>query len=78
MIGNAILYIIIWIAVIVVGYYLICGVAKLTENKDKPGEGSCVGGCLFWIIVLGGVAIIAYFFYALGGENPSLNSPFRR
>ena len=77
MIGNSILYIFIWIAVIVVGYLLICGVAKVVK-EDKPGEGSALGGCLAWIIILGGLAILIYAFYALGGENPSLNSPFRK
>lgn len=76
MIGNAILYVLIWIAVIVVGYLLICGVAKIVK-EDKPGEGSALGGCLAWIIIIGGILIITYAYYALGGENPSLSSPFR-
>lgn len=77
MIGNAILYIIIWVAVILVGYLLICGVAKVVK-EDKPGEGSALGGCLAWIIIIGVIALLIYAFYALGGDNPSYNSPYRR
>ena len=77
MIVNSIIYIFVWIAVIVVGYYLICGVAKITK-EDKPGEGSFIGGCLTWIIIICGVALIVYAFYTLGGQTPSLNTPASR
>ncbi len=77
MIVNSLIYILVWIAVIVVGYYLICGVAKITK-EDKPGEGSSIGGCLVWIIIIGGIAIIVYAFYALGGQTPSLDTPASR
>ena len=44
MIINSIIYIIAFIAIVLVAYFLICGVAKVTENPDKLGEGSSVGG----------------------------------
>ncbi len=78
MIVKSIIYICVWVAVIIIGYYLICGVAKLTRNPQKPGEGSVLSGCLFLIIVLAGVTLITYIYYALGGENPPLDTPSSR
>lgn len=78
MIINSIIYIIAFIAIVLVAYFLICGVAKVTENPDKLGEGSSVGGFLGCLIIIGAILLIIYIFYALGGENPPYDSPFRR
>ena len=75
-----ILFPIILIVVVAIAWWLIVLVHKANVafgDEKTATEGSTLGGCITFIIVIAAIAILCYFWDALGGGY-DMNAPIRR